>query len=228
MESKPFFDDVSCYAIGPQIRCAYTSKGFHEINSLVHFSEEFIQILCRIEDSTYALNVLSDGTTLTSPLDVRDELTSIQYALLRVEPGQHDSNEPKIQHICRQGLLLYLATILNGLPSTASNFDILGTNLVVALQETLGENGMTQGLRLWLALIIVMIVRDETSNLWAQREFATTVLNSFPQSTEQVKAKLETFFWVEKIHGRKLDELWSKTMGNKESIVVSTRNCIGT
>ena len=85
-----------------------------------------MQILRRVEDSTDALNVLRSGNTLTPPLDLRDELTSIQYALLRMESSRHDLNEPKVQRICRQGLLLYLSTILNGLPSIASTFDMLG------------------------------------------------------------------------------------------------------
>jgi hypothetical protein len=213
-ESKFFFDDVVVSTVTPQIWRAYTSEGFHEINNLVHFSNEFIQILRRVEDSTDALNALRGRNTLTPPLDIRDELTSIQYALLRMESARHDLSEPKIQRLCRQGILLYLATILNGLPSMASNFDMLGANLVVALQDPFGESEVTQGLRLWLALIIATIVCDETSKSWARREFATIALNSFPRRHEDVKAQLETFFWVNRIHGPRLDELWNRTLGN--------------
>jgi hypothetical protein len=215
-ERKPFFDDIGVPAVMTQIQCTYTSEGFYEINSLAPFSDEFIQILRRIENSTDALNVLRGGSTLT-PLDLRDELTSIQYALLRIESSRHDLNESKVQHICRQGLLLYSATILNGLPSTASNFDMLGANLVVALQDTFGENRITQGLRLWLALLITTIVCDETSKSWARREFATIFQSSFAHKQEHAKAQLERFFWVDRIHGPRLDELWKKALGNSES-----------
>ncbi|KAE9372736.1 hypothetical protein N431DRAFT_457430 [Stipitochalara longipes BDJ] len=213
-ESTPFFDHLGVSAVTPQIWGAYTSAGFHEINNLVHFTNEFIQILRRVEESTDALNALSGRNTLTPPLDIRDELTSIQYALLRMESSQNDLSEPRIQNLCRKGLLLYLATLLNGLPSMASNFDMLGANLVVALQDSLGESGVTQGLRLWLALIIATIVCDETSKSWARREFATIVLNSSPRRYEDVKAQLETLFWVNKIHGPRLDGLWNRTLGN--------------
>jgi len=213
-ESKPFFDDVGVSAVIPQIWNTYTSKGFHEINNLVHFSSEFIHILRRVEDSTNALNELRGGHTLTPPFDIRDELTSIQYALLRMESSRHDLSEPKPQQLCRQGLLLYLATILYGLPSMASNFNMLGANLVVALQAPFGEIQVTQGLRLWLALIITEIVCNQTSKSWARSEFATIVSTSFPRRFEDVKARLETFFWVHRIHGPRLDELWNRKLGN--------------
>ena len=192
----------------PQIRRPYTSEGFHGIDSFVHFGDDFVEILSRIDDSTSALNALTGGHTATPPLDLRDELASIQYALLRMVPRQHDLNQPKLQRICRQGLLLFLATILNGLPSITSSFDLLGANLVSALQDTSYKHKVPQGLRLWLVLIISIIVYDNTSKSWAKKVFASIVLNSFPQRQEDLKAQLKTFFWVERIHGPRLDELW--------------------
>lgn len=221
-ERKPFFDEVGVSTVTTKDSYAYISKGFHEINNHVHFSNAFNQILRRVEDSTDALNMLRGGNTLC-PLDLRDELTSIQYALLCMECSEHVLNESKVQRICRQGLLLYLATVLNGLPSIASNFDMIGANLVAALQHTFDETGLIQGLRLWLVLIIAIIVCDKTSKSWAQREFATIIRSSFPHKQEEVKARLETFFWVEKIHGSRLYELWNKTFGGKESQSVYAR-----
>jgi hypothetical protein len=131
-----------------------------------------------------------------------------------MESSRYHISEPKIQRLCRQGLLLYLATVLNGLPSIASNFDMLGANIVVGLQDLASESEVTQGLRLWLALIIATIVCDEMSKSWARREFATIVSNSSPRRKEDVKARLETFFWVNDIHGPRLDELWNRSFGN--------------
>jgi len=91
---------------------------------------------------------------------------------------------------------------------------MLGANLVVALQAPFGEIEVTQGLRLWLAIIIATIVGDQTSKSWARREFATIASKSFPHRFEDVKARLETFFWVNRIHGPILDELWNRTLGN--------------
>ena len=216
-ESNPFFDDVGISVVIPRIRCVYKSEGFHKIDKLVHFSNEFTQILRRVEDSTDMLRLLRGENGPTFPLDLRDEFTSIQYALLRMESSAYDWNMPRLQRICLQGLLLYLATILNGLPSIASNFDMLGANLVIALQDLFGENEETQGLRLWLAVIIATIVYDKTSQLWAQREFATIILRSFSRRQEYVKAQLETFLWVDRIHGPSLDILWNKALGSRQS-----------
>jgi hypothetical protein len=40
---------------------------------------------------------------------------------------------------------------------------MLGVNIVVGLQDLASESEVTQGLRLWLALIIATIVCDEMS-----------------------------------------------------------------
>lgn len=72
-----------------------------------------------IEDSTIALNSIHAGDMPTTWLDLRDELISIKYALLRMEHSQHNA-----AHICWLGLLLYLVTILDNLLLGASLCDV--------------------------------------------------------------------------------------------------------
>ena len=91
---------------------------------------------------------------------------------------------------------------------------MLGANIVVGLQDLASESEVTQGLRLWLALIIATIVCDEMSKSWARREFATIVSNSSPCRKEDVKVLLETIFWVNRFHKPRLDELWNRSLGN--------------
>jgi len=217
--STPFFEDVRASAItSPTIRSnSYSSKGFYKINSFIPFSNEFNLILHRIEDSTIALNLIHCGGTSIRPLNLREEITSIQYALLRTGSSQSRFHETKIQCICRQGLLLYLVSLslLNGLPNRSSVCETAAGHLKDELQNNVSENGVRQELRLWLVLVIFTMVCDETQRSWARREFASIVLDSGFHREDAVRPMLMSFFWVERIHRPRFDELWNETSGSK-------------
>lgn len=173
------------------------------------FHNELVQILYRIENANKALIVFRDTGISTAPLSLRDELTSIQYALLRIKKTY---NEPELHCICRQALLLYLATLLNGLLSTSSNLDTLGASIRLGLENDSaeGRKGVTQRLRLWIAVLIAIIVGDPASQLWARKELASIAVNSRFSNKTIVKDILRTFFWVDSIHGSRFDILWEQ------------------
>ncbi len=212
----PYFEDIRVAAAAPMIQFAYSSEGFHKINGFACFSNDFNQILNRIEVSTNALNFIHCGGTPSHPFNLREEITSIQYALLRIESLQYDFHESKVLRICHYGLLLYLVSLslLNGVPNWASICDILAGHLRDALQDNLDINEISPEFRLWLGLLIFTMARDETNKLWARREFATTRDSSLLDRQEDAKTALATFFWVDKIHGPSLDELWNEKLGN--------------
>ena len=229
--STPFFEEVGMFAIpSPIIQSTiYSSKGFHKINNLVPLSDDFNLIIRRVEGSTAALNLVHCGGTPIHPSDLRDEITSIQHALLHIDSSQYDFHESKVQHLCRYGLLLYLVSLsrLNGLPNGSSICEMVGGHLRDALQNNVDGNGTSQELRLWLVLIVFTMVCDETNRSWTKREFTSIVLDSGLYRQEDVRAALVTFFWVEKIHKPCFDELWNETLGS-EGYQTASGTCVAT
>lgn len=212
--SEPYFEPIDLCVIGLDIQSQsiYESKGFQKVNGLVHFRNDFNWVLCKIEDATRALNSIHIGDTTTNPLDLRDELTSMQYVLLRMELARHSVYEHKAERICRLGVLLYLVTILNDLLPGASTCNMFATTLRVELGNMIEERTITPEFRWWVVLLIGGIVSDEVNKLWAKNAFERIILDSPLSTRHDIKETLAQFFWVEKIHGEKFAKLWDEAL----------------
>ena len=209
--SEPYFD-VDVTLVIPETQSTYFSKGFRNINDLYLLGNDFNSILRKVEDATIALNRIHVGDMTVNPFDLRDELTSTQYVLLRLECSRHNVHESDAEHLCRLGLLLYLVTILNDLLPGASTCDMLATRLRAEL-DSMSEERITPEFRWWLVLLVGGIAADDANKAWAKRAFEEII--SHPSVTyrrENAKAVLTKFFWVEKIHGEKFNKLWTEAL----------------
>lgn len=211
--TKPYFDDLdlSLPIRDAQITC--TSEGFRKLNHFFHLKRDLNFILRKVEDATIALNHIHMGDMIMNPLDLREELTTIQYILLRTELSRHTSHESDTEHLCRLSLLLYLVTILNDLLPGASKCDMLAETVRTMLDGVPGERIIPE-FRWWLVLLIGVIAVEEANKSWAKRAFEGIASHPYVSyRRESAKVPITKFFWVEKIHGEKFDKLWAEALG---------------
>lgn len=210
--SQPFFEDFR-----PPISVLGTagrkfSKGFRQIAGQTNFTNDFSQILSRIECATLALNMLHSGDKTVNPFNIRDELTLVQYDMLRMARSRCRIQESEIERICRLGLLMYLISIFHDLPPTASPCDKIALNLRAALGDE-SQSLVSRGLRWWLSLLIGTLACNEGNKLWAEMEFRDIFKRgSMPFEKENVRTEMSSFLWVDKIHEKALDRMWGRAI----------------
>jgi hypothetical protein len=211
--TEPYFDDLDLSLPVGDFHISYTSEGFRTLNHLYHFKNDFNFILRKIEDATIALNHIHVGDMIMNPLDLRKELTAIQYILLRTELSRHNFYESDTEHLCRLSLLLYLVTILNDLLPGASKCDMLAETVKIILDGMPVERIIPE-FRWWLVLLIGVVAVEEVNTSWAKSAFEEIASHpSVSYRRDSAKTSLTKFFWVEKIHGEKFDKLWVEALG---------------
>ncbi|RDW63418.1 hypothetical protein BP6252_10963 [Coleophoma cylindrospora] len=211
--TTPYFQDFRPHSLGLETPYTYSSIGFNKLNNIFQFTREFNQILHEVEQSTFALNRVHFGDTQASPLDLRYELTSIQYWLLRLQQSPCTSRRSKIENMTCLGLQLYLITILNDLPPEALSCDNLVTNLKTALDDP-DLADLPLGFRCWVLFLMGILVCDTSQKFWTIRTFASLVLQPGPHANKVLESELVTFFWVGKVHDISFTKFWSEVMNS--------------
>lgn len=164
-------------------------------------------VLMGLQIATQSLTqaYVSPALITIHPLDIREQIISLQYALLSTPPlsGVHE--------VLRLSLLLYLVTLANEpFPGTA-NCAILGQSLQDLLcKEEKGE-GISSGFRLWVCFLAAAAGRGSVRG-WFVVEAGQTARDLGWRTWDVVEKVLKGFFWVEGIHDVRLRELWGEMM----------------
>ncbi|KAI1333127.1 hypothetical protein F5Y16DRAFT_4135 [Xylariaceae sp. FL0255] len=207
--SKPYFE----LGIQPpipimDINTIEPSIGFQRIIYRAVFTPAFQQILLRVQCATKALNMLHDGDKTINTINLRDELTLVQYEILGILRGRPRSTVLTLEETCELAIMLYLISILNDLPSGVSACDSAAVALRSALEDSSCRESMPRGFCWWLVLMVGILVSDEPNRSWAKTFFSVNTRKHGCVRKEDALEDITEYFWVTKIHNRYLDEFW--------------------
>lgn len=143
------------------------------------------------------------------PLTLREDIVSLQYALLSSESEQADSTcDNPVQELLRLSLLMYLVTILNELPAGLSICDMLGGRVQSSLQNIQLHNELTSEFRLWIIFTGASIVGSSPIKGYFLTSAIEVIRKLGLSKWEEAKEAFRSFFWVEKIHEAAFRPLW--------------------
>lgn len=175
------------------------------------FDPKFNQILDQIEESTEILKRLHSGETEVDSLLLREDLTSLQYQLLWLLHSQSDDiKQNDVQKACCLGMLLYLTTIQDDLPSGAGICDMLIERLRIPVELIAARQAPPTDLLLWLEFLMYSIAGKTANRALALHSFIAFASNMGLRNKADVRLSLMSLFWVENVHGPFFEKIWDK------------------
>ncbi|KAH8647648.1 hypothetical protein BX600DRAFT_475683 [Xylariales sp. PMI_506] len=206
-DSEPYFEHLQppINVLEAEEQVQFASTWVHLINTQACFSHCFMQVIHRVDCATKALNMLHCGDKSIDAVRLRDELTLVQYAVLRMARSPHQVSDVGIQRICRLGLLLYLFTISNDLPSGVSTCDMIAKSLISNIETYSMGNILPCNFLWWLAFMVVTLADKEENRRWAKEVIEKSMRVNGRVGREHIKVHISALPWVERIHGESFD-----------------------
>lgn len=141
-------------------------------------------------------------------MTVREEITSLQYALLLFSTGRSDAPGDLVHEVLRLILLVYLITILNEGPLGPPIYNMLVVELADSLKKFNLDDHLEPAFLLWITFIAASIDQNAQTREYFN-SCSTKVLSGLGISSwEGAEMVFQSFFWVDKIHSSSFSQVW--------------------
>jgi len=161
------------------------------------------------------VNLLHLKTADIHPLSLREDITSLQYALLCFDFNSNDEALHLVNRVAQLGHLVYLVTILDeGFPGT-STCDNLAQTLASYLERLPPRILFTDEFLLWISFCAASTASEGKiqTDLQILANGYKKGLSIF--SWDDAEVIFKSFFWVDKIHGITFRRVWKALEGMK-------------
>jgi len=201
---KPVFE---FYRESPTIAGCRAGE-FVGIKSGFNLDQRLEKITRQVHEITLNMNLIHLKTADIHPLSLREDITSLQYALLSLDFQSDDGPHQLINRTVQLAYLIYLVTILDEALPGGSICDGLGRRLASCLEKLPPRDLFTDEFLLWVAFCAASIVINVPSRTIFQ-ELAIRCREGLRLiSWDDAEATFRSFFWIEKIHGKSFRRVW--------------------
>ncbi|KAG9241669.1 hypothetical protein BJ878DRAFT_545019 [Calycina marina] len=163
----------------------------------LHMDPRLARISRQIHEVTMNMNAVHQKSASCHRLTIREDITTLQYALLALDFRNVEECEGRISDVLRPAYLMYLVTLLDeALPGT-SICDGLGRKLVAQMEALPLRAIWTSEFLLWVASSAASMVRDEGKGCFLVLAASCTEdlgINDW----EETEAVSRDFYWIDK------------------------------
>ena len=194
--------------------------GFESLQTVVPLDDEFIEIVCSIENFCIVFREVHSSGKIQSLRATDFDVTSLRYRLLCMESARRSTTHMElVGDACRIGALVFLKTVFDQFGWWGTSHIVRGRQHATVLEKLKvylkrldasedAQKTECLELSLWLTYMAGLLPLQYINKIWfgARLEAITTKLGL--ESWEEVEAVLRKFLWIQWIHGPVCKEFW--------------------
>ena len=183
-------------------------KDFNGTRIAFDLDKRLDKIIRQLHDVTVNMNLLQLKTADFHPLTLREDITSLQYALLSFAFQADNGLQDLINETVRLTHLMYLVTLLDEAIPGTSICDGLGRKLSSCLGKLSAREVFTDEFLLWTAFCAASMVMSKQNLADFHKLAIESKKGSQISSWDEAEVALRSFFWLDKIHGKTFRRVW--------------------
>ena len=205
--------------------------GFQSLQSMVPLEEEFLDIVCNIENFCIVFREIHSSGKVQSLRATDFDVTSLRYRLLCMESARQSATHKElVGDACRIGALVFLKTVFDQFGWWGTSHIVRGRQHATVLEKLKvyltrldsSVDALTTEcleLSLWLTCMAGLLPLQYINKIWFGTRLEAIIIRLGLESWEKVETVLRKFLWIQWIHGSACKAFWEDVHRDGDHVV---------